>query len=106
MDLATILQQAGFDVEEASNSEEALKKLNGGAYPLGALVTDVQMPGDMNGYALAKQVRERFPEAAIVVISGVVRPFPPDMPANATFLAKPVSPQTLVDAINKALATQ
>jgi hypothetical protein len=30
------------------------------------LVTDVQMPGAMDGYGLAKQVRERFPEAAIV----------------------------------------
>jgi CheY-like chemotaxis protein len=104
MDLAAILQQAGFDVEEAGNSDEALRKLNGGSYRLGALVTDVQMPGAMNGYLLAKYVHERYPEAAIVVISGVVRPFPPDMPPNATFLAKPVSPHALVDAINYALA--
>jgi CheY-like chemotaxis protein len=88
MDPAAILEQVGFDVEEASNSDEALKKLNGGGSRIDALVTDVQMPGAMNGYSLAKQVRERFPEAAIVVISGVVRPFPPDMPPNATFLAK------------------
>jgi FixJ family two-component response regulator len=81
-----------------------LKKLNEGGFRLDALVTDVQMPGALNGYALAKQVRERFPEAAIVVISGVVTPFPPEMPPNATFLAKPVSPQTLVDAINCAVA--
>jgi FixJ family two-component response regulator len=104
MDLTAILQHAGFDVEEASNADEALSKLNGGNYRLGALVTDVQMPGAMNGYGLAKYVHERFPEAAIVVVSGVVRPFPGDMPPNATFLAKPVSPHTLVDAINYALA--
>jgi FixJ family two-component response regulator len=91
-------------VEEASNSDEALTKLNGGGYPLRVLVTDVQMPGSMNGYGLAKHVHERFPEAAIVVISGVVRPFPPDMPSDATFLAKPVAPQTLLDAINQRLA--
>jgi CheY-like chemotaxis protein len=104
MDIAETLRQAGFDVEEASNSDEALTKLNGGGYPLRALVTDVQMPGSMNGYGLAKHIHKRFPKAAIVVISGVVRPFPPDMPPNATFLAKPVSPHALVDAINHMLA--
>jgi CheY-like chemotaxis protein len=104
MDMAEILQRAGFHVEEASNSDEALSKLNGGSSPLGALVTDVQMPGTMNGYGLAKRVRDRFPQAAIVVISGVVRPSPGEMPPNATFLAKPVVPERLVRAINEALA--
>jgi CheY-like chemotaxis protein len=74
LDVASILQQAGFDVEEASDSDEALRKPNGGGLRLGALVTDVQMPGAMNGYALAKRVHHLFPQAAIVVISGVVRP--------------------------------
>jgi CheY-like chemotaxis protein len=104
MDMAEILRRAGFHVEEASNSDEALRKLNGAGYPLGALVTDVQMPGTVNGYGLAKRVRDRFPQAAIVVISGVARPSPGEMPPNATFLAKPVSPERLVRAINEALA--
>jgi len=104
MDMAEILRGAGFQVEEASNSDEALAKLNGGGYPLRALVTDVQMPGTMNGYGLAKLVHKRFPQAAIVVISGVVRPSLGEMPSNATFLAKPVIPERLVRAINEALA--
>ena len=103
MDLAESLRQAGFQVAEASNSDEALTKLNGGSYALRALVTDVQMPGTMNGYALAKLVHKRFPQAAIVVISGAVRPSLGEMPSNTTFLAKPVIPQDLVRAI-KALA--
>jgi hypothetical protein len=45
MDLAETLRRAGFNVEEASNSDEALRKLNGAGYPLRALVTDVQMLG-------------------------------------------------------------
>ena len=104
MDIAEILRRAGFQVEEASNSDEALRKLNGGGCPLRALVTDVQMPGTMNGYGLAKLVHKRFPQAAIVVISGVVRPSLGEMPSNATFLAKPVIPERLVRAINEALA--
>jgi DNA-binding NtrC family response regulator len=104
MDLAEVLQHAGFEVEEASCADEALKKLNGGGYCLGALVTDVQMPGAMNGYGLANRVHDLFPNAIIVVISGVVRPSPGEMPPNATFLPKPVNPGRLVDAINDALA--
>jgi CheY-like chemotaxis protein len=104
MDTTEILQQAGFDVREASNADEALKKLNGGGYPFGALVTDVQMPGSINGYGLGRQVRERFPRAAIVIISGVAKPSLGEMPSRATFLAKPVIPETLVLAINEGLA--
>src|SRR5262245_17796790 len=95
IDMAETLRQAGFNVEEASNSDEALKKLNGGGYPLGVLVTDVQMPGAMNGYELAKRFRNCFPQAVIAVISGIVRPSPGDMPPNAIFLSKPISPEQL-----------
>jgi len=56
MDITSILQQAGFVVEEASNSDEALRKLNGGGCRLDALVTDLQMPGAINGWALATRV--------------------------------------------------
>jgi CheY-like chemotaxis protein len=100
---AAMLMEAGFKVEEATNSDEALKKLHQGAYPLDALVTDVQMPGAMNGYALAKRVRELFPDAAIIVISGAATPLPGDMPPQATFLAKPVRREVLIQAMDEAL---
>jgi hypothetical protein len=48
-------------IKEASNSDEALGKLNGGSYRLDALVTDVPMPDAMNGYGLAKRVHGLFP---------------------------------------------
>jgi DNA-binding NtrC family response regulator len=103
MDVAAILQQAGFEVEEAGNCDEALRKLNGGCRRLGALVTDVQMPGAMDGYALAKQVHELFPQAAIVVISGLTRPALEEMPPTATFLVKPISPEHLLKALKSVL---
>jgi DNA-binding NtrC family response regulator len=103
MDVALILQQAGFDVEEASNSDEALRKLNGGGCRLDALVTDVQMPGAVDGCVLSKRVHELFPNAAIIVISGVTKPPSEEMPPTATFLAKPVSPECLLRAIKCGL---
>src|SRR5262245_1958195 len=103
MNTAAMLEEAGFTVSEASNSDEVLRKLNGGGGRLDALVTDVQMPGRMNGYELAKHVRKLFPNAAIVVISGVARPRQEDLPSNATFLVKPVSREGLLRAINNAV---
>jgi DNA-binding NtrC family response regulator len=103
MDMAETLRQAGFDVAEASNSDEALRKLNGSGFSPSVLVSDVQMPGSMNGYGLAKHVHGLLPKTAIVIISGVVTPSPGHMPPNATFLAKPVTPERLLRAINDAL---
>jgi FixJ family two-component response regulator len=62
------------------------------------------MPGTIDGYGLAQTVRELFPQAAIVVISGVVSASRDEMPANATFLAKPVAPERLIAAIKAALS--
>jgi CheY-like chemotaxis protein len=61
MDTADILRQAGFEVAEASNADEALKKLNGGGYRLGALVTDVQMPAPWTDLGLRSMSTAAFP---------------------------------------------
>src|SRR4026207_1668191 len=41
------LEEAGFRVEEAGNSDEALSRLDG--HPIVALVTDIDMPGSLDG---------------------------------------------------------
>ena len=54
------------------------------------LVTDIQMPGSMDGIALARHVGERWPHIKIVVISGAVTPLPGVLPPAAQFIAKPI----------------
>ena len=46
-----VLEEAGFRVEEAGNSEEALSRLNG--HQIAALVTDIDMRGSLDGSGLA-----------------------------------------------------
>jgi CheY-like chemotaxis protein len=48
------LEEAGFRVEEAGNSDEALSRLDG--HPIVALVTDIDMPGSLDGCGLARRV--------------------------------------------------
>ena len=67
-----VLEEAGFRVEEAGNSDEALSRLDG--HPIVALVTDIDMPGSLDGCGLARRVRQLFPSVAILIISGVAIP--------------------------------
>jgi CheY-like chemotaxis protein len=96
-----VLEQVGFRVEEAGNSEEALSRLDG--HQIAALVTDVDMPGPLDGLGLAWRVHELFPAAAIFVISGVTTPDSGDLPPNARFLTKPFDPKRLVRELDKTL---
>ena len=55
------------------------------------LFTDVQMPGELDGFALARKVAVSWPHISIVVASGQVRPGPGSLPDKARFIAKPFS---------------
>ena len=97
-----VLTEAGFEVEEAGNSDEALSRLNGRT--INALVTDVDMPGRLDGCGLAWKVNALCPRAALVVISGVGTPSPEELPPKARFLRKPLAPEKLVAELNRALS--
>jgi CheY-like chemotaxis protein len=82
------LADAGYEVLEAATADEAVHLLES-VGEVHVLFTDVRMPGSMNGFELAKLVRERWPEMRILVTSGDT--WPPEGPAfkNVRFLAKP-----------------
>lgn len=88
MDLAVTLQEMGFSILEASNADEAIRLLeaNDG---IAAVVTDVDMPGTMDGFALAFAVRRRWPPCRLIVVSGHRRPAAGDMPDGSRFIRKP-----------------
>ena len=60
------LENAGYQVEEASSGEEALGKLGDGRYSV--LLTDISMPG-MDGITLLGESFKRSPETAGIVMS-------------------------------------
>lgn len=69
LDLASYLDQAGYNVHEAGSAAEAIEILERDR-SIRVVFTDVRMPGDMDGIALARLVRERWPPTIIVVCSG------------------------------------
>lgn len=101
--LAEALAAAGFDVDEAADADQALERLSLGGDALAALITDIEMPGRLNGCGLAWRVHDLNPGAAILVVSGVTRPKPGELPAKAKFMPKPVAPDQLARELSGLL---
>jgi len=95
------LRTNGFMVHEACSAAEALRLLTT-SIRFDAIVTDYQMPGDMNGIELADAIRARSPSMPIVIVSGA------DISSvvagkGMEFFSKPFSIATLVHALRKSI---
>jgi CheY-like chemotaxis protein len=67
---------------------------------ISVLLTDVTMP-NLDGLALTKIVRERWPGIGIVVASG--RPRPDALPKGVRFINKPYTPEAVVEELEAAV---
>ncbi len=99
------LKLAGYDVETYSSAQQLLDYLPD-ADASGCILLDVQMPG-LSGLELQSQLNERGSFLPIVFVTGYT-----DTPTTVRaikagaedFLAKPVSSEQLIDAIERAMA--
>jgi CheY-like chemotaxis protein len=95
-----MLTDADFRVVEAQDGQEALAIL-GERNTVRALLTDVNMP-NVDGLALAKIVRERWPHIGVVVTSGRLRPS--DLPLGTRFISKPYRAEDVVHELEAVIA--
>jgi DNA-binding response OmpR family regulator len=102
--LNAVLEHHGFEVEEASNVNDALKLI--AAQTFDVLLSDLQMPNAGDGLTVVSAMRHSNPKAATFILSGY-----PEMDEAARailqqtdeVLTKPMSPVLLVKAINDRL---
>ena len=87
---ASELSDAGYEVREAADAREALAILEA-AECVAVLFTDVNMPGELDGLALARLVVDRWPRVRLLVTSGGGNVGPTDVPVDGRFIAKPYS---------------
>lgn len=106
MEAATALREVGYDVAEASTVAAAQAHL--AARPeLVALVADVDLAGaPLTGFILAKAVAARWPERAILIVSGFVWPDEGDVPMGAAYLRKPFTADGLARALRAVLTAR
>src|ERR1700733_6207484 len=79
-----MLEDAGFRMIEAVNSDQALELLEADS-DIQPLFTDVNMPGAIDGLALAKQVHDRWPHIGIMVASAKAVPQPDELPSGCRY---------------------
>jgi DNA-binding NtrC family response regulator len=102
MCVAATIEDAGFKVYEAANADEAVGLLAECA-DICVLFTDVDMPGSMNGVALAHYAHSYRP-IKIIVTSGHRKIAAKDLPPKAIFMEKPYRPDHVVETLRAIAA--
>jgi two-component system response regulator AtoC len=102
--VATALRRAGFEIDEATDTESALRTLRRRSYAV--IVTDLRMPG-ADGMALLDHARKDHPDTEVIVLTahGTVTAAVDAMKRGAfDFLQKPVdSPDALRAVVRRAV---
>jgi two-component system, response regulator PdtaR len=97
--LGQILKEAGFQVVAAANADEAIAILER-RNDIRIVITDINMPGSMDGVKLAAAVRHRWPPIKIIVATGRTPPHMDELPAGSQFLPKPYARDKVLAAIH------
>jgi DNA-binding response OmpR family regulator len=98
------LTEAGFEAAISATGEEALALLKEQAGHYRALVTDINLPGRLDGGEIARVAREIDPAFPIVYMSGALADdWASKGVPNSVMLAKPFAPAQLVTAVSSLL---
>ena len=88
MMVTELFEDEGFEVLEAATADQALG-IFGERPDVRLLFTDVEMPGTLDGYALARWAHVNRPAVKTLIVSGRAMPRAGDIPEGAAFLGKP-----------------
>src|SRR5580698_2773423 len=103
LELQDWLTELGLTVLTADNADEAIELLD--SHPeVRLLLTDIAMPGSIDGIRLAHHVAERWPPVRIIVLSGRFRTALSDLPPDCLFVPKPYRPDVLWNALAQQTA--
>jgi CheY-like chemotaxis protein len=97
--VALELQDWGFEVLRALSGEEAARQLDAGAQ-IDLLLTDIQLPGEMDGWAVAERARERRAGVPVIYATGSFEDDPRRV-AGSLIIAKPYRTANLIDAASR-----
>ena len=99
-----LVEGAGFKVYEAGSADAAIALLELHK-EIRLIVTDVDMPGSMDGLKLAHYVRGRWPPVKIIVTSGHVKVTEESLPVGALFMPKPYDPAEITHKVREMIAS-
>jgi len=103
--LSDYLRQCGYKVIDAANTDEVRVILETGSSPVDAILSDAELGGTLNAFALRIMVRDRWPDIAFILVGNV------DAAAKAAgelcdegpHLKRPYDPQAVLAHIRRLL---
>ena len=99
--VAEALSEHGFEVYAVANARDALRHLTCGS-PCDILLTDINLPGSIDGAALARIARELRPNLPVVYASGSYSKIEQvDAVPGAIFVPKPYNPNKLCEMLSE-----
>jgi DNA-binding NtrC family response regulator len=93
-----LVEDAGLTPIFAENADEAIVALES-RDDIRIVLTDVDMPGSMDGLRLAAVVRNRWPPIQLVVVSGHMLIEHAQLPERSRFFNKPYAPDKMIGAL-------
>jgi CheY-like chemotaxis protein len=98
------LSEGGFEVAIAATGEEAITLLKGKHTDYRALVTDIHLAGNLDGWDIARAAREIDPAFPVIYMTGAaVDEWASKGVPNSVLLTKPFAPSQLVTAVSQLL---
>lgn len=101
--LRSILERERFQCLEADHAEQALRLIRKLGGRLDLIISDIKMPGTMNGVDLAHAVRNEFESVPVLLISGFVGDDDIDGNGSFKFVHKPFRPESILEAVREML---
>jgi CheY-like chemotaxis protein len=101
--LSEVLADEGYDVLEAESGDDALRLLEGDS-TISVLLTDIQLPGSIDGRELVSRIRASQPDLPVIFMTGR----PDAMLGQPTgqrdmYVAKPYLPSEICTAVRRML---
>ena len=97
--LSVLLQRRGMQSLEAENAVDALRILKKLGDEIDLLITDIQMPGEIDGVDLAYAAQNLVSSLPVILMSGTVE----KAPKGFAFIRKPFPTDAILNAVDKAL---
>lgn len=97
--LCLLLERLGQKTISVNSGSEALEMLERSERPR-LVITDLMMPGELDGLGLAAEIRRRYVDLPVLIMSGYADATEPDV----EFLRKPFSADSLRAAITRAIS--
>jgi DNA-binding NtrC family response regulator len=97
------LTEAGYAVLKAESAAEALEIFHKESHSINLVLSDIIMPGEMDGMMMIRAMRVLNPVVKLLFMTGRIRGLPEDLTDTCGQVPKPFSPAQIVKAVHQCL---